>query len=89
MEMRLRVYDAALRFAQANHPKEASVFENCMAVVTAQPDLPDVFASPELDKLRGKARELFLRVVQDLGNPSNPEKAGKVLPTSNSPQGEK
>jgi hypothetical protein len=69
IENQLSIYDAALRFAKANHPREAQVFENCMDVVS-QPGLSDVFASPELEKLRGKARELCVLAAQDLGNQS-------------------
>jgi hypothetical protein len=67
MENRLRIYDAALRFAKENHPAEALIFEGCMAIAGQQVDL---FSSPELDVLRGKARELLLRVAQDLDRQS-------------------
>ena len=70
VEQELRIYDAALRFAKSNHEKEAEVFENCMAVVSVDQGLLDLYASPELQTLRRKARELCALFARDLGNQS-------------------
>lgn len=71
-ESRLRTYDKALRFAEANYPAEANIFKFCIETVQI-PGLPD-FASVEHQALVQATSERASRILQDLGNSPSPAK---------------
>lgn len=66
LETRLRIYDKALRFAEANYPTEANIFKFCIETVQI-PGLPD-FASVEHQALVQATLERASHILQDLGN---------------------
>jgi hypothetical protein len=72
LETRLRVYDKALRFAEANYPAEANIFKFCIETVQT-PGLPD-FASSEHQALVQATSERASRILQDLSNLPKPAK---------------
>jgi hypothetical protein len=72
LEKRLRLYDATLRFIEANSPNEASNFKAHMSLVSLTPGLTDECVHPELDRLGERVRQLVVRIAQDSDNPPKP-----------------
>ncbi len=75
-ESRARNFDAALLFARANHPREASIFEGCLEIVRSNPEPLQATDADyrEHVALGQKVLELAADVAQDLERRSAPRK---------------